>query len=261
MPDSISPSSDRETASMTTTTFRTTPPQRQIPYLENGDCLDAEEFLRRWEAMPELKQAELINGVVFMNAAQRFQLHANPSGRMVYWLNCYVACTPGVQCANEGTVQFSREHVLQPDACLLVLPEYGGQCGITEQGLLSGPPELVIEIAASSASRDLHQKKEIYERCGVREYVVWDVFANELIWLSNREGKFQRIAADQAGIFRSEVFPGLWLDQQAMLGGDLVQVRKTVEQGVTIPEHAEFVQQLKMRLEMQQNKGNPPERE
>ncbi len=235
-----------------------TPAERQVPYLENGDCLDAEEFLRRWEAMPELKQAELINGVVFMNAAQRFQFHANPSGRMVYWLNCYVACTPGVQCANEGTVQFSREHVLQPDACLLILPQYGGQCRLTEQGLLSGPPELVVEISASSASRDLHQKKRIYEQAGVREYVVWDVFASELICLSNREGKFQRITADQAGVFRSEVFPGLWLDQQAMLGEDLVQVRKTVETGTATPEHAGFVQQLEMRLE-QKNKGNQPE--
>ncbi len=34
--------------------------------LHNGDRMSRAEFLRRWEQIPELKQAELIKGVVYL---------------------------------------------------------------------------------------------------------------------------------------------------------------------------------------------------
>jgi hypothetical protein len=48
------------------------------------------------------------------------------------------------------------------------------------------------------------------------------------------------------GIFRSEAFPGLWLEAAAMLGGDLKQVLATLQRGLATPEHAAFVQRLNM---------------
>ncbi|MGV3724331.1 MAG: Uma2 family endonuclease, partial [Actinomycetota bacterium] len=53
-----------------------------------------------------------------------------------------------------------------------------------------------------------------------------------------------RPAPDPDGVFRSKVFPGLWLAPQALLRGDSAAVRAVVERGVASPEHAEFVRRL-----------------
>lgn len=222
--------------------------KRQVPHLENGDCLDAEEFLRRWDAMPELKQAELINGVVFMNAAQRYTVHGNPAGRLYSWLAFYLANTPGVEFGVETTVALLKgPSFVQPDACLFLPSHAGGRCQINEDGLLNGPPELVVEIAASSASRDLHQKKVLYEQAGVQEYIVWDVYGENLLWFLNQSGAFQQQTPDTDGILESHVFPGLWLNPAALLAGKLKEVRATVEMGTAQPEHAAFVKELESK--------------
>ncbi len=224
------------------------PVKRQIPFLENGDCLDAEEFLRRWDAMPELKQAELINGVVFMNAAQRYTVHGNPAGRMNAWLVFYLTNTSGVEYGIETTVALlDGPSLVQPDACLFLPTAAGGRCQINEDGLLNGPPELVVEIAASSASRDLNQKKVLYEEAGVQEYLVWDVFGESLIWFLNQSGTFQPQTPDTDGILKSHVFPGLWLNPAALLAGKLKEVRATVEAGTAQPEHTQFVKGLESK--------------
>lgn len=232
-------------ATITPQSISSAPGKRQIPFLENGDCLDAEEFLRRWDAMPELKQAELINGVVFMNAAQRYTVHGNPAGRLYSWIAYYLANTPGVEFGAESTVALLKgPSFLQPDACLFLPTHAGGRCQIKEDGLLKGPPELVIEIAASSASRDLNQKKTIYEQAGVQEYIVWDVFGDNLLWFLNQNEKFQQQPPDSDGVLKSETFPGLWLNPSALLAGKLKDVRATVEAGTATPEHARFAQSL-----------------
>ena len=67
-----------------------------LPRLEPGDVLTREEFERRYAAMPNLKKAELIGGVVFMPAAVRFGHHASPHARLIYWLCAYQKETPNV---------------------------------------------------------------------------------------------------------------------------------------------------------------------
>lgn len=58
-----------------------------LPPLENGDRLSRYEFERRYRAMPHLKKAELIEGVVYIAAAAlRFKSHGQPHAHLMGWL-------------------------------------------------------------------------------------------------------------------------------------------------------------------------------
>ncbi len=137
--------------------------------LETGDSLGAAEFLRRYEAMPEVKKAELIEGTVYMPSPVRLA-HSAPDSLIQGWLVTYAAQTPGTQAAGNSTVRLDPENVPQPDALLRILPECGGRTRLDEAGYLFGPPELIVEVAASSVAIDLHDKLRAYRRAGVREY-------------------------------------------------------------------------------------------
>jgi Uma2 family endonuclease len=141
-----------------------------IPPLENGDRLNRFEFERRFNTMPHLKKAELIEGIVYMAAALRFRSHGQPHGAVMTWLGVYATATPGVVLGDNPTVRLDLDNEPQPDAVLLIEAACGGQARISEDDYVEGAPELVIEIAASSAAIDLHDKKHAYRRNGVKEY-------------------------------------------------------------------------------------------
>ena len=214
-----------------------------IPPLENGDCLTREEFYRRWEAMPDLKCAERIEGIVYVAAAIRRKKHGQPRSHFVAWLANYHAETPGTDVGDNATAQLDPDNDPQPDSYLLILPEYGGQCRFTDDDYISGGPEFIGEIAASSASRDLHQKFHVYRRNGVREYVVWKTMENEIVWFRLQNDVYVEVEPEN-GILKSSVFPGLWLDAAAMIRGDLKSALATLAEGIATPEHAAFVKQL-----------------
>jgi len=215
-----------------------------IPPLENGDRLTRAEFERRYEAMPHPKKAELIEGVVYMAAAARLKKHGEPDGYLVTWLGTYSAGTPGVCFAGNTSDRLDLDNEPQPDGLLYIEPECGGQATISDDDYLEGAPELIGEVTASSASYDLGPKLNAYRRNGVREYVVWRVLDKEIDWFVLREGRYDRLSPGADGIYRSEVFPGLWLDRTAMLRRDLAYVLKVLQQGLISPEHGEFVKRL-----------------
>ncbi|NET58906.1 MAG: Uma2 family endonuclease [Symploca sp. SIO2E6] len=215
-----------------------------LPPLENGDRLTSREFERRYHAMPELKKAELIEGVVYMASPLRFQPHAQPHGHLITWLGVYQAAIPQVQMGIEPTVRLDRDNELQPDGVLLINPESGGNSTLSEDGYLEGAPELLVEIAASSAAIDLGDKKRAYRRNGVQEYIVWQVFEQRIDWFSLNDGDYISLLQDPEGLICSQVFPGLWLDVPAMLQGDLQRVLLSVQSGINSPEYQAFVQQL-----------------
>lgn len=214
------------------------------PLIE-GDCLTAGEFLLRWDAMPDVKQAELIGGIVFMPSPVTLR-HSRPHSVLSGWLLQYAAATPGCDPGTEGTWLMGEQDVPQPDATLRILPEYGGQSR-DEGEYASGAPELIVEVAASSYSRDLGVKKRLYERVGVREYVIALAAQREVLWHELTAGGFQTLAGDGDGILRSRCFPGLWLDPAALWESDLPRVVRVLQQGLATPEHAEFVVQLSAR--------------
>lgn len=215
-----------------------TKPNRDVPQLRAGDRLSRDEFERRYEAMPEVKKAELIEGVVYMPSPVSNDSHGAPHAKLIGWLVAYEAYTPGVEAADNSTLRLDWDNEPQPDAFLRILPQHGGQTR-DEDGYVAGGPELAGEIAASSASYDLHDKKEAYRRNGVREYVVWRVEDKAIDWFTLRGGYYEQLEPHEDGIFRSEIFPGLWLDGAALLARNMKQVLEVLHQGLQSAEHAE----------------------
>jgi Uma2 family endonuclease len=219
-------------------------PPHSLPPLENGDRLSRAEFERRYHAMPQLKKAELIEGIVFMPSPVRHQLHGRPHSQVIGWLTLYEAGTPGVQVGDNSTVRLDLDNEPQPDAILLIDPERGGQTRLSVDGYVEGAPELVVEVAASTASYDLHAKLNVYRRSGVQEYVVWRVQEQAIDWFVLRDGQYERLLPDADGRFRSTVFAGLWLDPAALLRHDVTTVLAVVQQGLASPEHGSLVARL-----------------
>ncbi|MCT7994601.1 Uma2 family endonuclease [Laspinema olomoucense] len=219
-------------------------PTPALPPLENGDRLMRPEFERRYHLMPDIKKAELIEGVVYMASPLRFRSHAEPHGDLIGWLWTYKIATPQVQMGIEPTVRLDLENELQPDGVLLIRPENGGQSTIDEQGYIQGAPELVAEIAASSAAIDLGDKKRAYRRNGVKEYIIWQVFDEKIEWFQLEDGDYVSVLPDEQGIIRSQVFPGLWLDIPNLIQGNMQQVLTVLQQGISSPKHQAFVQAL-----------------
>jgi Uma2 family endonuclease len=225
--------------------FKSLPVRRQkiLPPLESGARLDQRTFHARYEAMPPDVRAELIGGIVFMSSPLKPR-HGRMGTRVIRWLGEYEEETPGTEVLDNATDVLGPESEPQPDACLLILPEKGGQTWIGEDSYLAGAPELIVEIGESSESIDLHAKKLDYQKAGVLEYVVVALRTNQVFWLIRRRGKFKEMAPGADGIFRSEVFPGLWLDPAALLRRDGKRLLAVLQQGLASPEHARFVAKL-----------------
>lgn len=220
------------------------PKQLTVPPLENGDRLNRYEFERRYDAMPNLKKAELIEGVVYIPAALRFRSHGQPHSRVMTWLGVYDAMTPGIFVGDNPTVRLDLDNAPQPDAVLFIEPTAEGQVRLSQDDYIEGAPELIFEVAASSVAIDLHDKKQAYRRNGVREYIVWQVLDKKLSWFYLKEGGYLELSADADGILKSLYLPGLWLAESALLTGDMPQVLKVLQAGLSAPEHQAFVQTL-----------------
>jgi hypothetical protein len=216
----------------------------EIPPLENGDQLTRDEFERRYDAMPHVKKAELIEGVVFVPSPVRLHQHGAPQADFVTWLGVYRAATPGVRVGDNSTIRLDLDNEPQPDALMIVEPARGGQARIGAGGYVEGAPEWVGEVAASTASIDLNAKLRVFRRNGAREYVVWRVLDQAVDWFILRQSQYEKLALDSSGFYQSEVFPGLWLDPGALVRFDLARVLQVLQQGLASPEHAAFVARL-----------------
>ena len=215
-----------------------------MPRLENGDQLTSREFLRRYSAMPEVKKAELVNGIVHMSLPVRTDKHSDPDHLLQGWLFTYAVATPGTRGSTNGTVRLSPDDVPQPDASLRLLPECGGRARVDEKGYLTGPPELVVEISASSAALDVNDKLTACRRAGVREYLVWRTEDECVDWWELIEDEYRHLPEQPDGSIRSRVFPGLWLHPDALLDFDAGRLMTILREGLASAEHAAFVAEL-----------------
>ena len=209
------------------------------PPLESGDRLSRSEFERRY-ATADVTKAELIEGVVYVASPLRFSPHAEPHSRLATWLGTYAAVTPYVSSGIEPTVRLDFDNEPQPDAILRLDESVCGKTQLTDDGYLEGPPELVAEIAASSASIDLGDKKQAYRRNGVQEYIVWQVYENKLDWYFLTDGVYESLPPDDTGIIRSRIFPGLWLAVNALLAQDMAEVLQVVQNGLKSVEYQDW---------------------
>ncbi|MGF1989265.1 MAG: Uma2 family endonuclease [Nostoc sp. ZfuVER08] len=216
----------------------------RIPPLESGDRLTRQEFERRYTAMAHVKKAELIEGIVYVASPLRFNSHGKPHGDLIIWLGTYKVATPGVELGDNVTVRLDLDNEPQPDVVLLIDEKLGGQARISEDDYIEGAPELIAEVAASSAANDLHDKKKVYRRNGVKEYIVWRILENQLDWFCLENGEYISLKPDINNVIKSRLFPGLWLDVEALCKGEMAKVLGVLQQGLSSEEHTEFVQSL-----------------
>jgi hypothetical protein len=153
------------------------------------------------------------------------------------------ARTPGVQVLDGATAILGRKSEPQPDVSLRIRPEYGGQTR-TSRGFVEGAPELVAEVAKATRYIDLGPKRDDYERAGVQEYIVRAHNPDELIWYILGRRRLVKLLAGAEGLYRSEVFPGLWLDPRALLANDLAGMLAALDKGLATPAHTAFVAKL-----------------
>jgi hypothetical protein len=219
-------------------------PPTKVPPLRDGDRLDRDEFERRYNAMPDVKKAELIEGVVYMPSPVSFEEHGEQHAHLMGVLAFYRFHTPGVRVGDNATVRLDMGNEPQPDALLLIEPERGGRVSFTD-GYITGGPELAAEVAASSLSIERNAKFRAYRRNGVREYILWRVEDREIDWFVLRGSEYEPLPVGPDGIVRSEVFPGLWIDPRALIAGDGPRILAVHQQGIASPEHAEFVGRLR----------------
>ncbi len=222
-----------------------TPRPATLPPLVEGQRLDQPTFHERYEAMPDGTRAELIAGVVHMPPMVGFE-HAQVNFPVAYWLGCYLKATPGIRGGLNGSTILDARNEVQPDCSIYVLPEYGGQAN-QDGRMLEGAPELVVEIARASRSIDLGVKREEYRKAGVKDYIVVAIGPDEVFWYVLRGDAYVRLQPGADGLYRSETFPGLWLDPVALYTFDLVRLVAVVELGLASPERAAFLEELARR--------------
>ena len=214
----------------------------ELPPLRAGDHLDRETFHRRYEAMPSKFRAELVKGVVIVPSPLGCP-HGAFHARILTWLGTYSISTSGTTIFDNTTTILDDENEVQPDAQLVILPEFGGQ-GAQPGAYVEGAPQLVVEVAATSEAYDLFEKFEVYQQAGVREYLVVLVREQQVRWFASEQGRFLPLAADAAGVMRSGLFPGLWLDTAALFAEHPAGLLTTLQAGLADPAHREFVQRL-----------------
>ena len=193
-----------------------------LPALESGMRLTPDEFDRRHELRPDIYKAELIKGRVYVTVTVGFEKHGVPTGLAETWIGVYAVTRETVMFASNATLRLTASHRVQPD--VLVWNTEGGNAWLTADDILSGAPELAVEVTASSRDYDLGVKKDAYAEAGVQEYVVWLTEEERILWFELVDGAYVELAADADGITRSRVFPGLALDIPRLLAGDRTAV-------------------------------------
>ena len=214
-----------------------------VPPLNAGDHLSRAEFERRYEAMPHVKKAELVEGVVYMPSPVSVE-HGMLHAIIVGWLFAYVAATPGVELLDSTSLRIDSRSEVQPDAMLLLSEAQGGKCQAAGDGFLQGSPEFIAEVATSSVSYDMHSKLRVYQRNGVQEYLVLLAYEQRIVWHALVAGKYVRLQPGDDGVLRSHVFPGLWLHAEKFWANDVSGLMSVLQEGLRSPEHAEFVARL-----------------
>ena len=216
------------------------------PPLCEGEQLPREEFMSRWEAMPDLKFAELIDGIVHMPSPLS-KVHGNCHARACHWLSQHAAVTPGCEVCSSVTWLMTKVSVPQPDLSLEILAENGGQSWM-EGEYPGGAPELIVEISHTTGARDSGVKQRLYERSGVLEYLIVKSKKRQIVWNELVEGKYRELQPGADGLLRSRVFPGLRLNAEALWNNDHTSLSAAIQQGTSTPEHAEFVRKLASNL-------------
>jgi Uma2 family endonuclease len=153
--------------------------------------------------------------------------HARPHALVIGWLGTHWERHQELHVLDNVTVILDADNEVQPDACLF--REEPGGVHISDEQYVEGAPQLVVEVAASSASYDLHEKMRAYRRNGVQEYVVWRALDEAIDWFRlTDDGDYTVVQPDARGMIESTAFSGLRLPVRLLLAGDLAGVRSAM---------------------------------
>jgi Uma2 family endonuclease len=216
-------------------------PVLKLPGLITGEQMSVEEFLRRWDALPDLKNAELIDGVVYVSSPVSRE-HGSLDSLIHWWLATYAHRTHGCATGINST-WLMLGSAPQPDAYLRILPSHGAQSG-DEALFCTGAPELAVEICITSTEVDFGPKLALYQRAGVREYITVELFGRRMTWRVLENGAYVGQTLPPDGIVRSRAFPGLCLDLEAFWAGDGARMLAALNAGLASDEHQQFVAHL-----------------
>ncbi len=209
----------------------------------DGQHLTQSAFHKLYEAADDAVTAELIGGIVHL-ADKTSRKHGRSHALLVHWLWAFDDATPGVEVYDNVTTIMGEDSEPQPDVCLVIHPDCGGQMRFTDDDYLEGAPELAVEVASCTESYDLHAKKKDYEKAGVKECLVVALRQSKVFWFVNQGGRFAEQEPDADGRFCSTVFPGLWLDPNSLLELNSRKVLATLKEGLATKDHAEFAEAL-----------------
>jgi Uma2 family endonuclease len=200
------------------------------PPLESGDVLDGAEYWRRYCATSDKLKSERINGKVYIMSPLRAVYHGNPHLLLAQWIATFAMHDPTLIGSDNATVRMNADNDPQPDLCLL---RVNGQTRFDDEGYILGAPELIVEVAGSSASYDFREKRDVYEAAGVGEYLVFETIEGRIEWWRADNGRFVDISQVD-GIYKSVLFPGLWLDAEALRAANALKLIQTLEQGMRL---------------------------
>ena len=173
--------------------------------------MSRDEFMRRWEQIPELKQAELIEGVVYL-ASPVSLAHGSYDALFVQWLGRYsFAVQKGLKITTNTTVPIGYS-TFQPDIALF----HPANAEDADRKYLEHVPDLVVEISHSSRSYDLGPKLAAYRSAGLRDYITVLLEDQRVEWRVLSGARYRLLQPAKDGILRSPNFPGLWLDTLAL---------------------------------------------
>jgi len=213
-------------------------------WLENGDRRSQADFRHLRLSCHDGEDFELIWGEVF-RTTPCVARDPDVLPLLAGVFRPYRDATRGIALERHPTTILGVDTEVRPVLLLLYSSAAGGSSRYDEEGNVTGPPEMVVEVANSTRSLEMHAKLWAYRESGVREYLVLCVEEREIHW-SHFPSK-RELKPDKAGVWKSRVFPGLWVDGPALFDEDAAKLVETVRLGLASPQHAAFVRRLEAR--------------
>ena len=148
-----------------------------------------------YQTWPDDERWEIIDGIAYAMSPAPTTRHQRLTGNIFFQLKQRLSgkgCTPFIAPTD---VHLSDLDVVQPDCLVVCDPDQ------ILDSHIEGPPDLVVEvISPSTSAKDLRQKRRLYERAGVKEYLILDPLEDYALLYRRRDrgfGEAQVFAADE----------------------------------------------------------------
>lgn len=159
-------------------------------------------ILEVFESLPEGTRCEVINNTLVISPSP-LDTHQKVLGKIFTKLSLFVEeKNLGELRIAPYDVHFDEENIFQPDIVFIANPNTHK---ISERGFF-GAPDLIIEILSPSNARfDKEEKKNIYEKNGVKEYFIVEPYDKSVTGFVLSDNEFAATKT-RTGIISSQVF-------------------------------------------------------